>query len=232
MRTALLIYGHMRTYQATVESLKKNIIDILNPDVFIHTWDEIEARTPSWHSEHMNVFPLSEDHINKIKVFYDHKNILIESQNVTERSCITTPNNNISLDGQKFMLESIKKANRLKTDYEEENDFKYDLVVKIRPDIMLFTNIPIPKSIESNRFYVGSNNRISACDIISFSESHVMDAVSTAIDFFDEFYVERARNETLSHTSYVDFVSSLGFEMDYIDFLYGKHWAIERGERS
>lgn len=37
-RIALCLFGQMRTYETCYKYLKRNVLDELDPDVFIHTW--------------------------------------------------------------------------------------------------------------------------------------------------------------------------------------------------
>ena len=38
------------------------------------------------------------------------------------------------------MFEKIYKCNKLKSDYEKQFNFKYDIVIRMRPDIMIYSD--------------------------------------------------------------------------------------------
>lgn len=222
MNVALIMYGHMRTYHIAHEGLKKFFLDPYKPDVFIHTWDEVEAKTKTWHKEHMRVQPLDVDEVMQM---YEPREIVVEHQPEVDDNRVT-PNNNISYVGQKFMLESLRKVNSLRRMHDEE----YDLVVKIRPDIKLLKPFPLPDPTPGVVF-TGSNlhggNR-SACDIINVATPADMDRIAQVADHFDEFYVERVLTGELQHSGFVDYMTSLGLRIEWLPCLYRNHWNIIR----
>jgi hypothetical protein len=166
MKTALCISGHMRTYKKTFESLKRNVIDILNPDVFIATWDELGF----WGGyDHQIGFNNKENKINindiqntfqpkKIKVdkYEDFDEMFLNRSKNFESNKIwyneiwyTRPKNAIS------MYHKSNESVLLKQNFEIENDFKYDLVIKTRPDILYHEKIPsIISEYDGSLFYI------------------------------------------------------------------------------
>ena len=38
MKICLILHGHLRTFNKTIETLKKNITNFEEIDIFIHTW--------------------------------------------------------------------------------------------------------------------------------------------------------------------------------------------------
>ena len=53
MKTCLLISGHLRTFKECLPTQRRLLIDTLGCDVFMHTWNQIESKTSSWHNSHM-----------------------------------------------------------------------------------------------------------------------------------------------------------------------------------
>ena len=67
MKTCLILHGHVRTFEKTIENLKKYISNFEEIDIFIHTWDTIDRLTPSYYKESNNNYNLvSSDMIEKI----------------------------------------------------------------------------------------------------------------------------------------------------------------------
>jgi len=237
MKVALIMYGHLRTYKKCHAKLKQNFIDKYNADVFIHTWDEIEAKTKSWHNRHMDVTTLSKTNLTDLKNIYSPKGLLIEHQSDMETADLTTPNNAISALGQERMLHSMFMADQLKSDYETKNNFKYDVVVKIRPDILLVNPLVLPEvsegvdHIAGNRIGLKQVNDIQkykACDIINISTSSDMTKICAAEKEFEKFFVENVLAKTFIHSGFVDHMLFQNLKLNILDFNYNRDWTIVR----
>lgn len=108
-------------------SIKNNLINHYNTDVFMHSWsidrkEELikELKPKSY---------LFEKHKNFSKDFRDRKNATLSR------------------------LYSIKKSNDLKKKYEKRNNFKYDVVVHTRFDLIWFTKVPLNQDFENKNIY-------------------------------------------------------------------------------
>ena len=158
MNVAVIIYGHMRTFEKCYSSLLKFVLEPLNPDVFIHTWSLNEASTPSWHNSHCNkISPIDPD---IIKSLYNPVSLSIEEQP------ILSSNFNKVVDGVNFfgfncMYHSLGKANLLKLSHEIKTGSRYDIVIKIRPDVLLKKPIPFnfSSALEANQIYIAGNKK-------------------------------------------------------------------------
>jgi hypothetical protein len=219
MKAAVILYGHMRTFEQCASALFEHFINPLGSDVFIHTWDVCESQTPSWHNEH-NTKEIHTDHslVNKI---YNPVNYIIETQPIYRSDEDSIGPNNISMFGSMRMFESLYKSNQLKVAHELKNNFVYDIVLKIRPDIMLYSPLYANKlipHIQDGHFLYGSNNT-RAIDIINICTSRTMDNVCeiyTATSMFSK--VDFFRN----------YLKCISVEMIDLNFNYGKHWTILR----
>jgi len=230
MKIALIIYGHMRTYRECYPSLLNNLLGPLQPDVFIHTWDETEARTRTWHNRQGDPEPLD---VDALRDLYRPKAMLVETQPPVDPDRVT-PNNKLSYDGQRFMLESLQKACALRWQHEAANGVRYSVVIKIRPDIKLLE--PLRFEIPDNNVVLIASNlrpdgKRKACDILNVATSANMDMVCTVHDHFEEFYAENFINGTFVHSGFVDFIVSLGLRPVYLDYHYGKQWTIVRAKK-
>jgi hypothetical protein len=236
MKVALIMYGHLRTYKKCYKNLKVNLLDVYNPDVFIHTWDETEARTISWHNRHTDIKQLSEADIKEISDMYKPSRMLIQKQEPVEND-ITTPNNAISSKGQEYMLYSLWAANEMKKSYEKDNGFKYDLVIKIRPDIMLLSPMKLAP-IKMGSVTIAANRTVPrhsqnpqhyrACDIINICNSTDMDKICLVKNEFQEFFVDNVINKNFIHSGFVDFLLSKKLKLNFVDYVYNKDWTILR----
>lgn len=80
MKKALLISGHLRTFKSCFPLLKENLLDVVELDVFIHTWDQLESTTKSWHNQHMTYKHVTEDLACLIRDLYRPKKMKIQPQ--------------------------------------------------------------------------------------------------------------------------------------------------------
>lgn len=233
MKIALLIHGHMRTYKKCFPGLVSNLLDPYQPDVFIHTWTETEPHAKTWHNRKGTILELSEDALNEIADMYNPTDIYVGIQPPVDPVRVT-PNNNLSYDGQKSMLWGMQQACILKRQHEEKYGFTYDVVVKIRPDILLMSPLEISKParhtvcVASNKIEGGPSR---ACDIINIASSANMNGLCNVHDHFDRFYVDNVNEGKLTHSGYVDYMLWLGLRPVYIDYLYGQDWTIVRGKK-
>jgi len=231
MKVALLIYGHMRTYTQCFPFLRANLLGSLQPDVFLHTWDETEPRTRTWHNRQGDAAPLD---AAKVRATYQPVDMIVETQPpVSDRR--VTPNNNLSYHGQKFMLESLQKACALKRQYEAEHYFDYDVVMKIRPDIKLLDPFELRVPETRRIVHIAGNRRPggehTACDILNVAMSNTMNSICNAYDHFDRFYVQNFNEGQFIHSGFVDYLLSLGLRPVFLEYLYGESWTIGRGKK-
>jgi hypothetical protein len=152
MRVALCISGHLRSYTKTLPSIITNLIKKYNPDIFISTWS-----SPGFWSNNKSVYGVS----NRCKIFdkkdFDKIKTLLkpkefEIEELTEDLALrfikeadhiisTRPQPPKYRWGKKQniigMYYKINKCNELKKKYENKHNFKYDLVIRTRPDIII-----------------------------------------------------------------------------------------------
>lgn len=229
MKTALLLYGHMRTYRQCFPFLQANLLDAVQPDVFLHTWDETEPRTRTWHNRQGEPAALD---AAAVRAVYRPAAMAIETQPPVSDTRVT-PNNNMSYDGQKFMLYSLQQACALKRAHEAAGGFEYDVVIKLRPDIKLIAPLRFDKPY-GDEIWIASNLRPdsdrTACDIINIAMSNTMNRICNVYEQFDQFYVHNFNAGKVEHSGFVDYVKSLGLRVRYLDYHYGKQWTIVRGK--
>lgn len=165
MKIAILLPGYPRKYMTACETLKAPYVDKYDCDFFIHAW------YPAQGIEDANIYS---GYINAFKP----KKFLLEKQILFDPS--TTPNKwNMLLQNVISQFYSLKIVNSLKTQYEQENNFKYDVVMRMRPDIRL--NRPIsPLDIDRNcinlyNWTVLGFGHLGLSDVFAMGTSELMD---------------------------------------------------------
>jgi len=176
-KIALCVSGQIRDFAKCYPSWVRNL-DMNNIDVFACVGGD--DNSINYFKEKLNPIKI----INCKKMPSDHKHI----------------NNNLRNE-LKNMWYRIYEVNKLKREYEEYNNFKYDVVIRIRPDLLLFSNIPIELSYLSDKIYIpkysGSNvifklfkvNNFlgfGLCDQLSFGNSKIMDIYSDLYLYLEE----------------------------------------------
>jgi len=161
MRVALCISGSLRQYEACYYSLNKYVLTPLNCDVFLSTWyttvpykqcnthnpnaDErqydIEKAIKTYNPKLHNIELYDEQ---KRQELVDFSGFECQSLKVQDALyCYIHP-----ILGQFYQ---IYQVHRLKQIYEHHHNFKYDYVIRTRPDILYFNEITQEKLLEINK---------------------------------------------------------------------------------
>ena len=144
-------------------SIQSNIIKS-NVDVFIHTWNQ------------------DNNSIKELTDLYQPKKSIFEKQ-------ITFGGPTVKHHSTKSRWYSQMKSIQLKEQYEQENDFTYDLVMVSRFDCIYYTNIDF-LSLNPNKFYV-SNWKMSPShgflDYWFIANSHNMNLFSGLYHNLDKY---------------------------------------------
>lgn len=141
LKLAVCFFGHLRTFEKCAPSLKENLLNKYDCDLFMHTWSKLNHNTPTWHS---NEFKMNNTNIDDIiKTYGKFKKIEIEEQKPQDWGCAhflvnyDSVQTSISIYGMSAMFYSMRKVNQLRIDYEKQQKIQYDYVIFLRPDILL-----------------------------------------------------------------------------------------------
>jgi len=150
MKIALCFSGFARTFKHTYPYLKKYILDHLNPDVFFYGYTDIDNGISE------------EDIVNlyKPKKFYfkeydeDAKNKIWDAYGTRQIGEIRMLSSMqpINILSQYY---NLFNSNQLKKQYEEENNFKYDIVIRARTDCYFYRYFSEEElKVEKNCVYI------------------------------------------------------------------------------
>lgn len=145
MRIALCISGQIRSFDIIKESLKNNLIDNYDMDIFVHFWnrydDNIKVNEGQFNHICQNEYgQFNETNINELLNFLKPKSFKIEEP-------IEYAQNTES------MFYSIEQSNNFKIEYEKRYNFEYDVVIRSRIDIY-----------HNSKFELFENNSINIID--------------------------------------------------------------------
>jgi hypothetical protein len=166
MKIAVCFSGQWRTGNYCYDNLKR-FFGLLYPycDFFIHTWDINKQKCYNLSNVFSKETKLTDDDINELKSKYNPKKIIIEDYNHIHNT-LQTYEKTAYKDVKVFdiiqpLWYSFYKSVELKKEYEKENKFEYDYVIKLRPDIIFKPNRRLVQDIElyfdeinSGEFYI------------------------------------------------------------------------------
>ena len=153
LKLAIQFFGHLRTYKSCLPSIKKNLLNYYDCDIFMHTWSTIDHNTKTWHNYkpkqgEVDVKTLEAELASKLG---NVKGVLVETQNpqplgeIHSRTRFNRPCKSMSIFGISSMLHSMAASNQLREEYMQLHKIQYDFVFCIRPDILLKTPIQLAK---------------------------------------------------------------------------------------
>lgn len=179
MRTAFCFSGELRSIDKTYDVLKKRLFCAFsNYDIYYHTWvDDPDIHKLSYFEKDPNT-----------------KNIIVEDRITLDENCYRkNVTNNTKIQPFLRQLYGLEQVNNLKKQYEINNNFIYDIVFRIRPDILICNNSFIEKRVESwdmkNFVYTTDHDDYSGYnDKFYFSNSQNIDKLSNRRELID-YYV-------------------------------------------
>ena len=147
-RVALQLSGHLREtcdIAANFAVLEETVLSCRRHaqcDLFLHTWDTLQASTPSWHRPNASADPPrpSSECAGRIATQLNVTNLQVEAQASVGRFSNATwytakmGDSHISLAGIAAAVETQQKANDLRRAHELQGH-RYDVVVRLRPDL-------------------------------------------------------------------------------------------------
>ena len=254
MRTAICISGELRSYDITAEELRHHIINPLNADVFIYSWDTISGTWKTRNASNIyNNFLVddvrheepAETLKRNLEALYSPISMVLEPfkeeyknniENVSRpQELIDDPNLSKWCQHDLAMFYTMYKCNELKKQYEQENNFKYDLVIKIRTDIRFPHLGSLKASLQDmckNTLWYWPKDHNEAhvvSDKFAFSTSEIMDYYSSVFTKLNEYWAEGIMVESTQvpkiseHTLWSHFHEKSNYEVrSYGDEYYDK----------
>ncbi len=139
MRIGIVLFGHLRSFKQTLssfENLKKTLAQSGQVDVFCHTWDIEESVTAAWWKEHKpDDPPPATVNAKEVEEKYAPARYIIESSIQFDDSGYIV-NTSIPISGILSMLYTQQRSFGLLKQHETENDFRYDIIIKARYDLL------------------------------------------------------------------------------------------------
>lgn len=178
MRTAFCFSGELRSIDKTYDVLKERLFYAFSDyDIFYHTWkDDPDIHKLTYFEKDSHTKDINLENRVTLPEYDYHKH--------------TTDNTKIQILLRQ--LYGLERVNTLKKQYELENQFTYDIVFRIRPDILICNDSSIEKNVESwdmeNFVYTTDHDDYGGYnDKIYFSNSKNMDIISNRRKLLDYY---------------------------------------------
>lgn len=199
MKVALCISGQLRTYKDCFSSLNHNLIKPFNPDIFIHTWQDVGASIKDEVGVEHNLLA-SEEELNKM---YSPKKVIIlkRPEYISERyngkvvPQILIDREPIHHKSVLAMYFQIFECNKLAVDYANEHGFEYDLIIRARPDMVFCEKIPMlairnvlrnSSLVYYSDYFIRKKTRVS--DKFAFGSQSAMTEYCSAWNLLDKYW--------------------------------------------
>ena len=169
----------MRTNILLREYFFRNIIDQYNTDVFISTWSEMGYSNKDIKTT------LSKQNVSDLVFSYtpiDYEILNFKHEYINEINSIKVPDFIKKIEPNNYkgalpMTYLMHRCNNLKTKYEEKKGFKYDIVIRSRPDIYIGVKLKLKKAF--NTIHLKKIHKETFfCDQFAYGDSCSMDYYS------------------------------------------------------
>lgn len=140
MKLALCLSGQPRSFKAAHEYIKRNLLDVRDVDVFIHSWK------PNGVAKSLQIY----EDLNEL---YQPKYLKLDSplpENVNNHMFV--PNASHPANHVTSMLYSIYRSNDYRIIHELSKGIKYDYVIRCRLDFALNTQIHFESLLEGTAY--------------------------------------------------------------------------------
>lgn len=239
-KIAVCFYGNLRTFKKCLPYVRKNLIDLYDCDVFMHTWDKYDHNSKTWHKfrfwANKNV---DKNEIKRLLHIPDEQIIVDSTPFDDNKNLYYYEDNTFSLFGLKCLYESMRAVNHLRQEFAHTHNIKYDAVVFIRPDVFLNTKIDILNTISNKKELcfvgnlggkIGDVKQIRASDVFFWARPDVIDSV------IENMKIDIKKDETISilpEGKFVENIISAGvMPICCADYKYGSDFYILRPHRN
>jgi hypothetical protein len=251
MKVAVQIFGHLRTFDRCAPSLKENLLDNYpDHDVFLHTWDRLEAETIAPHERSCMPSPIDDQTIGAIERLYQPTRMAIEHQPPRDLGELTFSNGErIAISGIRYMFASMQRVNQLRERYSADTGTSYDVVVMVRPDIALFRRLeleaflsysrpPVLPADETTRtryaafgptpLIVNDLRGLPGTDLLFFARPEVMTRVLKLAGDIDQYDLRVEMTPARARQLMCTYCSDIGIQTAVIEYVRPRDFDIVR----
>lgn len=171
MRIAFYFSGRILTFHEQIRYLKR-IQEINEADFFLSANSFMDY----YHEYFIKFFDVKSWHVSPFALDDSHPSFVKILQTFGYGALSYVSNSFSMFYNKKKCMELIKK-------YEQENNFKYDIICSFRADIQSNKDFIMPSEIENNAVYVPPDDFDEICDQIGYGDHDAMEKYSNAYDY-------------------------------------------------
>lgn len=164
MKICILICGFLRSFKYNFSNLKTNILDKYDCDIFLHI-----SRNKLKYDKYINKDNNIISQIDSVINLYDPISFIVEKECENKNEL-----NEIEFNTIKYFYK-LYQVNNLKKNYEYVNDFEYDIVILMRPDLYFKDDYDIIKNNINN---IKNNNIIIPINELNRKNSFNNDSIN------------------------------------------------------
>jgi len=176
MKTAICLSGELRSIDKCIDGWKEKILPKLGEyDLFYFAWDDDPDKSKLKYLNQLNL-----------------KDIIIEPRKTFhEKMYVIRKRPEVNVQGLLRQTYCLGRCNDIKRKYEKKNDFIYDCVVRLRPDILIEPDAVFPEvvTLDLNKLHVFKHDAwFGYNDRVYFSNSKNMNIVDNRFSFIDDHF--------------------------------------------
>jgi len=176
MKTAICLSGELRSIDKCIDGWKEKILPKLGEyDLFYFAWDDDPDKSKLKYLNQLNL-----------------KDIIIEPRKTFhEKMYVIRKRPEVNVQGLLRQTYCLGRCNDIKRKYEKKNDFIYDCVVRLRPDILIEPDAVFPEvvTLDLNELHVFKHDAwFGYNDRVYFSNSKNMNIVDNRFSFIDDHF--------------------------------------------
>jgi hypothetical protein len=180
MKTAICLSGELRSIKESWNGIKKYTLSSFDEyDIFYHTWND-------------------DPNLNDLSILVKDghlKDILIEPRiTFDEKNYNTRKRSEVNVQGFLRQLYCLKKCNSLISQFEQDNNFIYDVVVRLRPDIKIVLDSKLenvkPENLTNSVYIPTHDSWFGYNDRFYYSNSANMDILANRFDEIESYFLK------------------------------------------
>jgi hypothetical protein len=198
-RVALCLGGQMRTFRECYGYLVENVLEPLDPDVFVHTEETVgitnrmELQASGRGDDRGTVTR------ETIERLYDPKAVEItppfSAADRREFEGVRVPSELIEAEPDHWQgnipnFYSIYRCNELKREWETEHGFRYDVVIRMRPDLLVPAELPAEVLSNPEALWHTHVTSFQVSDKLAVSNSENMDYYASVWEELGEYWAD------------------------------------------
>jgi hypothetical protein len=186
-KIAVLLLGNLRSYNITFKNLEAHLLQPYNCDVYVTTYNK---RFNSKHSNNTKEEPITESHVRNVYGKFVKKVTVVDQDRFIEPYCRIN-NKQYTFNNDLERLYTIQKLGMIALDVFRgecfRNKLNYDIIIKMRPDVLLLERFNINTQISDNQIMIPANDSGGHFnDHIAYGRNRVMSKYLSYYKYFRE----------------------------------------------